>query len=519
MKEDGSRLTISGEKSFDEKSRFWFCIIVTTVIGLVGHAYRFFSNAFSHDSLDSIYSDMSEYKWKIALGRFCTPIIMKLRGNISLPWLIGIVSIVFIAISVYFVVKTFDIKSKWLIVLTAGIMTTNITVTATAATYMHDLDFDMLALLMSCAAAYFMMKKDSFGWYILSALFIMISLGLYQSYIEVAVMIVIIASIKNLLDGRVAKDVLVRGVKAIAAFAVGGSLYFVAYKLICKATTVSAQERTEIHANLDTSIIISIKTMLYKIFDMFKNPTTIFNSGFMGAVSLLLVVVGVILCVVMIFKLGKSKTAEKIIALLLLAAMPIAVNIISVVVNGEVYELMIYSFWFIYIFSLVITQFASENYGSSKLNKMIRMASFALAMIIIWNNIAVSNAAYLKKDFENTAAVATMTRVVNDLEERSDYKAGQSEITFVGVTKTMDAMPGFEFLSDTTGLRGTSPITQSSISDHYNLYKSFFNYYMNYPLNYSKKDFSDDERVKQMSTYPQEGYIENIDGVIVVKMG
>ena len=53
----------------------------------------------------------------------------------------------------------------------------------------------------------------------------------------------------------------------------------------------------------------------------------------------------------------------------------------------------------------------------------------------------------------------------------------------------------------------------------YNLYKAFFNYYLNYPVNLSEKDFSDDERIKNMPSYPQNGYIENIDGVIVVKMG
>ncbi len=511
--------SFSGNEKDIEKNRMLFCFFWTIVFGLLAHSYRFFRSAFSHDSLDSIFSDSIEYQWKIGLGRFFAPLVLKLRGNIALPWLVGIVSIIFVAIAVWLVIKTLDIKSKATMILVSGIMVTNITVTATAATYIHDFDFDMLALLFSCAAAYIMMKKQKLGWYILSSALIMLSLGLYQSYIEVALMIVIIASVKNLLDGFEAKDVVKCGLKSIVSFVCGGVAYFALYKIICKFMGVAAQERTELHADGSTSIIVNIKTMFYKVLSTFIKPVSAFSSRVVGILNVILIAIGVILCLLLIFKLGRNKTAEKIVALLLLASMPIAINIISIAVNGVVYELMIYSFWFMYIFSLLMTDEAEKIFEHNKFSKYIRIASIVIIGVIIWNNIVVANTAYLKKDLENTATVSAMTRVVDDLEERDDYSVGKTEISFVGSVSTMKTMPGFEFLSDTTGLRGNGSISQSGISDHYNLYKAFFNYYLNYPINYSSKDFSDNEKVKNMPTYPEKGYIQNIDGVLVVKMG
>ncbi|HCT16686.1 MAG TPA: hypothetical protein DIW36_04680, partial [Ruminococcaceae bacterium] len=83
--------SFSGNEKDIEKNRMLFCFFWTIVFGLLAHSYRFFRSAFSHDSLDSIFSDSIEYQWKIGLGRFFAPLVLKLRGNIALPWLVGIV--------------------------------------------------------------------------------------------------------------------------------------------------------------------------------------------------------------------------------------------------------------------------------------------------------------------------------------------------------------------------------------------------------------------------------------------
>lgn len=207
-------MELINKKSFlntsEKRDKFLYCVIVTVIIGLIAHAYQFFHSSFSHDSLNALYSDMTEIKWKLALGRFVVPLIMKIRGQIALPWLIGIVSLFLIAASLYLILETIQIDSKAMIILVSIFMVTNRTIYSMTATYIYELDYDMLALFFASLAAYILMKKDKPGWYLLAFLSGVLSLGLYQSYIEVAFAIVIIASLKNLLEGSKYSQVLKR---------------------------------------------------------------------------------------------------------------------------------------------------------------------------------------------------------------------------------------------------------------------------------------------------------------------
>jgi len=68
----------------NNKNMLLFCIIATFIIGLITHAYMYFQDSFSHDSLrefnGSNYNDL-----KIQAGRFIVPLYrMFVRGGNSL---------------------------------------------------------------------------------------------------------------------------------------------------------------------------------------------------------------------------------------------------------------------------------------------------------------------------------------------------------------------------------------------------------------------------------------------------
>lgn len=347
---------------------------------------------------------------------------------------------------------------------------------------------------------------------------VILSLALYQSYIEVTIVLLIIYYIYYVINCGTAKDTLIKGLKSVAAIILGVALYIVANNVGCKFLNIQKEERTDVFSGFKDNFIVGLKTMIYKIVDTFANPVTVYNNKLIGLLNLLLISIGIFACIYLILKYSNT-IKEKIVALLLVLCIPFSLNFISLAVSGVVHELMIYSFWFMYIFSLLMIDEVVNKMSNSSFPKYLRIICFVMMGIIIWNNIIVANTVYLKKDLENTATISTMTRVVDDLEERNDYKVGETQILFVGSISTQKIMPGFEFVSDITGLRTNSSISQSGYSEHYNLYKAFFTYYLNYPINYSEKDLTSDERVKAMPTYPNKGYIQNIDGVLVVKMG
>lgn len=500
----------------EKRDKFIFCIIVTFIIGLTAHAYQFFHSSFSHDSLNAIYANMTEIKWKISLGRFVVPLIMQIRGHVALPWLVGLMALFLIAMSLYLILETMQIDSKPVIILISIFMVTNRTVYAMVATYIYEFDYDMLALFFASFTAYILITKDKICWYIVAVLSCVLSLGLYQSYIEVAFAIVIIASLKNTLEGSKSYEVLKRGIKAIISFVLSIVIYYFIYKFSCKMLNVKMESRTDILSEERTSILIGFKPMIKMLGYNVLHPGTIYNFPILGVIDSLLVAVGGILCLIMVIRLGRQKVGEIIISLLLLVALPISLNLIYLVSNGLVHDLMTYQFNFLYIFSIVMIYMFNRERGV----KVLNVIAIALCAIIGFNNIIVSNTIYLKKDMEKTASVSLITRVIDDLEERDDYSVGKTPIFFVGVPEELNIREGFDILPELPiGSEYSSSFYKGASSDVYNPYEKFFIYYLNYPVNYSDKDFSENVEVENMPTYPEKGYIQNIDGVLVVKMG
>lgn len=203
---------------------FIFCLLAVFAWGLLAHAYGFLQDSFSHDALNAIYSGSVENTWKIQIGRFLSfPYRTLFRGALTVPWLIGVLSLFWISISVYLTVHMFKIKSRLLLILVAGIFTANICVSCLTATYIHDLDIDMFALMMATCAAYSWYINSKKG-FVLGAVFSFIALALYQSYISVTIVLIMFFCILSLLNGESFKKIWTSGLKAIAMILVGGIL-------------------------------------------------------------------------------------------------------------------------------------------------------------------------------------------------------------------------------------------------------------------------------------------------------
>lgn len=110
--------------------------LLTFFWGMIAHSYGLLHSSFIHDGLNAVYIEESERLWKMAIGRIFVNLYRDfVRGNWAVPWLIGIISLVFIAISVRLIVEMFDIETLLGFSFLSGNMVVNKTVTSLAATY------------------------------------------------------------------------------------------------------------------------------------------------------------------------------------------------------------------------------------------------------------------------------------------------------------------------------------------------------------------------------------------------
>ena len=187
-------------KYFQQNKHMLFCcMLYTFIIGLIAHGYMYFQGTFTHDSLNEFNAAIFGNFWKLQLGRFLVPVYrFFISGDILLPYFSGLLSLLWISLAVFVVVKLFNIQSKKIVALICGIFTVNTTVIALNATFMHDLDADLFALFLSVCATYFW-NKNSIKYNILSVIGIVLVLGIYQAYISTTITLMIICLLLSLL--------------------------------------------------------------------------------------------------------------------------------------------------------------------------------------------------------------------------------------------------------------------------------------------------------------------------------
>ena len=504
-------------------------MLYTFLLGMAAHAYGFFNFTISHDSLEALYSGTAETEWKISLGRIFVPVYrIVTRGMLTTPWMIGLLALAWIGLSVYFVVRLLDFtESRLMIALTAGILTVNPVVTALTATFLHDLDVDMFALFLMVAAVWLWRKYRRGFW--AGMWLVAAGLGLYQSYLSVVIALVMIISMKGILEGNAQSRVIFAGIKGIFMVLGGGIIYLILTNAVCYFTGIplsdsynSISQMGNFSGSVSELFWGMLKAYYYWLM-YFLNPASMYSSKAVMAVNLLLGIcaAGIILTVFTEKKLG---IAEKLLLVCLGGLLPLGMNLSSVLSGGMLHGLMMYSFCLIYLLALFLGAWRCQGAArkGAKVARYVQIAMMGCVAFVIWNGIPVANAGYLKKDLERQQTLSLMTRVVMEMDKEEEYKRGETTVAFVGKID-MREMPGFETFSGNGNTSGVQGLTETDQIKNYRDYEAYFRYILNVPVKLcteeQRLDFWNRPEVEAMPVFPAEGSIEMVDGMMVIKMG
>ena len=509
-----------------------FSLMATFMWGLAAHGYGFLHSSFTHDSLTEFNGALFGNHFKLTSGRFISPIYRAvMRTPLTLPWMIGLLALLWIGLSVFLLVKIFRMDSKVLVALTAGILSVNLTVSATAATFLHDFDCDMFALLCTVLAVY-LWRSHPRGW-ILGAPFVMFSLAIYQSYITVSISLAMFVCILRLLDGDSFQDVFKDGLKAIGMLLLGGVLYGIGLKAAQRLTHISLSSGN--YNSLDKALELDWNTFV----SLFQESYTKFYSRLVNAISpfpsvtskisTLLLMIACGICAVSLLN-RKVRWPEKLLCLGLLLLLPPAMNLMHILTMGNAHELMLYAFWLTWLFVLLLAwhlvkwlkngSFRLSIPGNSRLAEIPKYVCLLLVFVLIYSNVQTANAMYVKKDLETNAYRSLMTRVLYKIEDYDDYEPGSTPVAFIGTSDQInEVIPGFEKYRDPNGMYFADVLVFMELDQC----QAYFRYILNNPMvfaDYGKwQELKASETVAAMPCYPDDGCLQMVDGVLVVKLG
>lgn len=519
------QITIIMQKLYFHKKIFFFYIGSVFFWGILTHAYGFLHSSFSHDVLNAFIATPVEELWKIELGRFCVPIYrMVFRGPVTLPWLIGMLGLVWTSIAVFLIIKIFNIKSRFLGFLIAGLMTTNITYTAQIATYIYEFDVNAFALMLSVLTVYMWLQNKKILTYVVGAICLMTSLGLYQAYFAVAVTVIVIKCIMNLFDNVPAKNVFFHGVNGIGMILVGGCLYLFTRNLVCDLTGINLQNRVNILPLEENGILLYLNLVLPALKYLISNILHVAYRNTFFIIIVLFVSCLLVASVIYTLKKKEYHNTSILLIVVLLAIIPFAMTSIYFGVKGQnAHDLTTYAVWFFYIFiGILVYWICAENILPELINYILKALTCILIGTVLYQNIIIANTAYIKKELEATAILSTMTNVVSMIENYEEYVPEKTTIAFIGTPQNIPFPQGMERVSTIVGLQDSSVISYDVSTYYYNAYKAYFSYVLQYPIQFCDDDVHDDlkkdKRVKILPSYPQKGCIEMIDEVLVIKM-
>lgn len=510
-------------------------LVVGVVAWFCANAFGAFNPIVGHDSVSELFADQWSRDWQLSLGRYLQWIVWAVRGPLSTPWLCGMIALVFEVAASALAVKTLSIKSRMVAGALTAVMVVNATNTCALATYLELVDIYAIALFLAVLCAYLALR----GRWLLGAVALFFSLGLYMAYLSVALVLMVVVLIGKLLKGNLEHVVVKRGFVCLGTALLGVALWWVGSKVALVVTGITAASGYNGVSGLLDFSGVSIGGLVWQAW---CQPFDVLGIGgdWLQASTYRPWVAGVVTTAVMVFglvgigvcavknRIGLLRTATIV---LLLALLPLCASVTYLASKGTVaHMLTTYGSYMLVALPCLVADMAMERCG-----RPWRNASLVMVLLLAWlvfAQVVFANQAYEKKVFEIQAADFQVQLIANKLEDLDGYEPGVTPVFFdiPRSDRSFGFVPENPWFASVrgTGLDARLPLT------HLRAIRMYINNVLNYPCNVLSSSLGPAEadaataqeierlksldEVQNMPEWPAEGSVAMVDGTAVVKL-
>ena len=504
-----------------------FCLFWVFVSGLVAHGYAYFNASFSHDALFQLSAD--DHLWQLSLGRFLQPVVRAIRGQISSPWLLGALSLLYIALAAWLIVSLLELRSPLWRALTCAVLTVNTTVTLLNATYLPWVDMFMLSMLLAVAAVYLFERRGRAGFFG-GAACMCASLALYQSYVSMTIALFLLLFVDRALQGGghyPPKALLIFIGKAALMTLLGAVLYWGGVQALLRIFHTELSQAYNGIGDVFNLSLAQIPRLFGQTYWRFLRRLALPSAAQplrCVAVNLLLAV----LCAILFIRRAlRARPGWKNVLLAGLGVffLPFALNLSYFLSKGVQHDLMIYCYALFYVMALFFEQRETQDVPSlpqpaarpSRARGAL-CAGTALALcVLLFSNVVYANGAYLKKDLEAESFDMLMARVLDRVEQVEGYVPGETPVALLGAFSESPLLGEHAFSAySQTGLSHRTPIT------YIDTYEAYFRKKLGYNLllasDEDMRTISQSPEALSMDVFPAAGSVKMVDGYVYVRV-
>ena len=404
--------------------------LAALILGLCVHIYKFTNTLPGHDSLYNYYHSQNI----VGSGRWFLMIACGISSFHDLPWLIGLLSMLYLALTAVVVADHFRIVNPFVLILCSGLIVAYPSVTETLF-FEFTADGYFLAMLLAALAAR-LTRMDTITpkRMILSGVLICLSCAIYQAYVSVALVMSICGFILELLDGKRTTKECWKWVGCHAViYIVALAGYYVIWQAMMKLQGVTANDYRGISTlgsfgvhTLISGVRSMISTLLLFFFEwnFLKRGLTVYG----GLNLLILAALVAVLAVAVVKSQLFRRKQHLLLGVLCLIALPMSICIWHFSSDQVWYQpRMLGSTCILPIFTIIL----ADRWFKPKYSDLVGL----VAAVMILNNGLQANISYYYMDRCYERSYATAIEMIHRVRPLTE-ETGAKQIAIAGNTRT-----------------------------------------------------------------------------------
>lgn len=487
-------------------------------VGFLTHLFALINVIHNYDSIHYMpYGQGSG----IYSGRFTLSVLgglaEKLGGNTNLPVFNGLVFLVLIALSAYFLVSVLSIRSRG----SAALIGMVLAVFPTAASTMihrFTATYYGLAVLLAVLAVWIL---DTSKWGLLiSALCTAVSLGIYQALVPVTISIMVLLLIQQTLRGDSGFFAIVkRGLYYCAALILGLALYFVLLKVCLRLyhtelidyQGINEMGRISLTA-LPGLILGAVKKVLLMVRWDYCGLTSTASLKLaylcLGGASL------VMTAYILIVKVKKPLMV--LLTAVLWFLFLVAVNFIYIQCpESYIYTLMVYSFALLACAPIVVFECLPREEEKKQKRKLLMSKGIAIALsVMIFSYAYLANTNYTAIYYADRQVENYLNAMIAQIRMTEGFDT-EKEWAFIG--SISDPLLRFSWQNEMTYGGFTGPDDMLSCHSTFSWMNHYMGYYPQFADEERIAELSALEEVRSMPVWPNAGSVKAIGNTMVIK--
>lgn len=492
------------------------CFLSSLIVGFIAHFYKITNWLPNWDSLVFRYDAQN----MLALGRWFLPVVCSFSSFYDLPFLNGLISILFHSLGAVLILRVLNVKSKITALLIGAVFVSFPTVTSVMM-YNYVADGYAISFFLSSLAAYYMTREKPH--YIISILLIALSTGIYQAYITVTIMLVLFKLIDDIIfNNTTLITVVKKGLCMLATGLLGVALYGIILKLLL---LVFAEKLLDYQGINSTASLANIDIFgsLYSIKETFMGCFFDLSEGLNVYVALNIFVLAFTV-IYYVKGIVKNKVYNNVLNVFLIAILSVLLILgagaLAFLNAGiDYHNLMLMGYCVFYLFFIVLYERSTEKtYKSASVKCWI---VFLTALIIALNQIVIANVSYHKAQIAYEKSYGVLMRIADKV-DRTEGTENCDKILVIGALDNSEAY-SVNLTPDITGITDGYIIRADDETVHQSVLCSALNDYCDKNYKFvsgkEKQAIMQNEKVKAMNSWPYEDCVMVHDGTIIIKLG